>query len=73
MAGRIFTALVIFQLLSMVPILESETIEGQIIVLVKFVGWLGTHYAIIWIPALIIMMNKKARRIFDKVTKKVLA
>ena len=73
MAGRIITALTVFQLLSMIPIIEIETTEGQFLLMVKLIGWFGTHYAVIWIPALIIMMNKKARRIFDKVTKKVLA
>ena len=73
MAGRIVTVLVVFQLLSMTPIIEIESIEGRVLLMVKLIGWLGIHYAVIWVPVLICLTNKKALKIFDKIAKKVLA
>lgn len=73
MAGRIFTVLVVSKLLSMIPIFEIETTEGKILLMIKLVGWCGVHYSPIWIPAYIIATNRKARRIFDALVKRVMA
>ena len=73
MAGRIVITLVVFQLLSMIPVFEIETIEEQILLMVKVIGWGGTHFAVIWIPALICLTNRKARKLLDRVAKRVLA
>lgn len=72
MAGRIVTTLVVFQLLSMIPVFEIESTEGQVLLMIKLIGWCGVRYSPVWIPAYIIATNRKARRIFDALVKRVM-